>query len=100
MVPVTAKTTKKASTPIKAGVFKDTDPQFVRVPDIQRMAGIKRGLCYRKISDGTFRSVLLREPGNTQGVRLIFWPSVKAFLHKLMEEQSTASNNPTQETSA
>lgn len=63
------------------------DPEFVRVPDVERRAGIKRGLCYRKIRDGTFRSVLVREPGNKSGVRLVFWPSVRNYLHQLLAEQ-------------
>jgi hypothetical protein len=57
------------------------------VPQLFPRAGIKRGIAYRKINDGTFKSVLLREPGNRQGVRLVYWPSVKAYLHRLMAEQ-------------
>jgi predicted DNA-binding transcriptional regulator AlpA len=70
------------------GRFVDSDPEFVRVPAVQTRAGIKRGICYRKIADGTFKSVLVREPGNKQGVRLVHWPSVKTYLHRLMEEQA------------
>jgi hypothetical protein len=75
--------------PVKAGDLANRDPEFVRVPQLYPLAGIKRGLAYRKIRDGTFRSVLLREPGNVSGCRLVFWPSVKAYLHGLMKEQGT-----------
>jgi predicted DNA-binding transcriptional regulator AlpA len=78
----------KTTKPVKAGIFKDTEPEFCRVPDVQARAGIKRGICYRRIADGTFKSVLLREAGNRQGTRLVFWPSVKVYLHKLMAEQT------------
>lgn len=73
--------------PVQPGIFRDSEPEFCRVPDVQRRAGIKRGICYRRIADGTFKSVLVREPGNKQGCRLVYWPSVKAYLHRLMEKQ-------------
>lgn len=82
---------KKTAESVKPGSFSESDPEFVRVPDVQRLAGIKRGICYRKIADGTFKSVLIRELGNKQGCRLIFWPSVKGYLHRLMAEQQCDS---------
>ncbi len=74
--------------PVQAGGPANVDPEFVRVPQLYPRAGIKRGLAYRKIRDGTFKSVLLREPGNKSGCRLVFWPSVRQYLHRLMEEQA------------
>jgi len=82
---------KKTVKPVEPASFSETDPEFVRVPDVQKRAGIKRGVCYRRISDGTFKSVLVREPGNKQGIRLVFWPSVKAYLYRLMEDQAKAA---------
>jgi len=73
--------------PVKAGDLANREPEFVRVPQLYLLAGIKRGVAYRKIADGTFKSVLVREPGNQNGIRLVFWPSVKAYLHRLMKEQ-------------
>jgi len=72
---------------VKAGDLTTKEPEFVRVPQLYPLAGIKRGLAYRKIADGTFKSVLLREAGNKSGIRLVYWPSVKAFLHGLMKDQ-------------
>lgn len=74
------------TTPVQGGVFNN-DPEFVRVPQIYSHAGLKRGLVYRKINDGTFQSVLIREPGRKHGIRLVYWPSVKAYLHRLLSEQ-------------
>ena len=74
--------------PVQPGQCADAEPEFVRVPQLYPRVGIKRGVAYRKINDGTFKSVVLREPGNTQGVRLVYWPSVKAYLHRLMAEQA------------
>jgi hypothetical protein len=79
--------------PVEPGTFADNDPEFVRVGDVQKRAGIKRGICYRRIADGTFKSVLLREPGNRQGCRLVYWPSVKAYLHGLMAQQMEEAQN-------
>jgi hypothetical protein len=73
--------------PIRPGDFLDGEPEFIRVPQLYARAGLRRGVAYRRIMDGTSRSVLLREPGNKQGIRLIFWPSVRAYLHRLMAEQ-------------
>ncbi|MBI2925553.1 MAG: hypothetical protein HYY24_07605 [Verrucomicrobia bacterium] len=90
----------ETTAPIRAGHFVNDEPEFVRIPDLQRRAGIKRGLCYRRIKDGTFKSVLLREPGNKQGVRLIYWPSVKAHLLRLMDEQHAPSPQHEEKASA
>jgi hypothetical protein len=63
-------------------------PEFGRWQDVQRIFGIKRGILYRKIADGTIQSISLREPGKKYGCRLVFLPSVRAWLNSLMEEQS------------
>jgi predicted DNA-binding transcriptional regulator AlpA len=84
------------TSPARPGDCSGQQPEFIRVPDVQRLSGIKRGLTYRKIADGTFKSVLLREPGNVQGVRLIYWPSVREYLLKLMAQQEAAPAKPAQ----
>lgn len=76
------------SAPVEPANVANREPEFVRVPQLTSLAGIKRGLTYRKIADGTFKSVLMREPGNKSGIRLVYWPSVKAYLHGLMKEQA------------
>lgn len=86
-------TPKQALTvePIQTSPSRPThqDPEFVRVPDLQRLCGLKRGLAYRLISNGTVKSVLLRERGNKQGVRLVYWPSVREYLFGVMAETPT-----------
>lgn len=76
------------SEPVRPSDPSEVVPEFVRVRELQRLTGIKRGICYRKIADGTFRSILLREAGNVQGCRLVYFPGVRAYLHKLMSEQN------------
>ncbi len=85
---------EKTTAPVRVGDCAGQQPEFVRVPDVQRLGGIKRGLTYRKISDGTFKSILLREPGNKSGIRLIYWPSVREYLHRMMKEQSVGHATP------
>lgn len=61
--------------------------EFCRVNDAQRIWGLKRGLIYRKINDGTIRSVTLREPGKKFGVRLLHVESIRSWLISELEAQ-------------
>jgi hypothetical protein len=74
---------------VKVGDISKTEVEFGRVPDVQRLYGVKRGVLYRKIRDGTIQSVSLREPGKKFGCRLVRLASVRAWLMSLMEEQQT-----------
>lgn len=83
-------TSDQIPNPTTEPVFPGTlpnEPEFVRIPQLFLLAGLKRGVVYRRIHEGTFKSVLLREKGNRQGIRLIHWPSVKEYLHSVMAEQ-------------
>lgn len=59
-------------------------PEFGRAADVQRLFGIKRGTLYNLIAEGKVKSVSMRRKGNVHGCRLIFLPSVRAYLHSLM----------------
>jgi len=63
----------------------DVKPQseFCRVPDVQRIFGLKRGVVYRLLNEGRIRSVSLSTPGHAKGCRLINVASVRAFLASL-----------------
>ncbi len=76
--------------PVSETACVGNEPEFIRLQQLFARAGIKRGLAYRRINDGTFRSVVLREPRNKQGIRLVHWPSVKSYLLRLMAEQAEA----------
>ena len=56
-------------------------PEFGRTPDVERLFGVKRGLCYRYIGDGTFKSVCIRKPGAKTGIRLVHLGSVRDWLN-------------------
>jgi len=71
------------------------EPLYVRVTDLRWLAGLKRGFTYTKMKDGTFKNITLREPGKKFGVRLVYWPSVKAWLHGRMQAQNQVESEPT-----
>jgi hypothetical protein len=70
------------SAPIEPGDVSSSVAEFGRVPDIERLFGIKRGLCYQLIGSGAVKSVCLRKPGAKTGVRLVYLASVRDWLHR------------------
>jgi hypothetical protein len=60
-------------------------PEFVRIPDAQKIFGIKRGILYRLIGANKIRSINLRERGSKTGVRLIDYASLKSYLEGFAE---------------
>ena len=59
--------------------------EFGRVPDVERIYGLKRGVTYALIRAGKLKSVCLRKPGAKTGIRLVHLPSVRSLLTALME---------------
>lgn len=87
--------------PVALGNCTDVMPEFGRWQDVQRLFGIKRGLLYWLVEEGTVKSVSLRRKGNQKGCRLFYLQSLSEYLHRLMDEQSVSnlenseSNSPT-----
>jgi hypothetical protein len=75
--------------PVAAGNTSQTLPEYGRVKTVYDLFGIKRGICYRWIKDGKIKSVLIREPGNIQGVRLIHLASVRDYINSQMQLTTT-----------
>lgn len=73
---------KLTAAPIEPGASGSVLPEYGRIPDVERLFGVKRGLCFRHIANGNFRSVCLRKPGAKTGVRLIHLQSVRDWLNK------------------
>lgn len=61
------------------------NPEFLRIPDVERVFGIKRGILYRLISSGQIKSVNLRKKGAQTGLRLVSFESVRRHLLSLSE---------------
>ena len=67
---------------IESGASDSIIPEFIRVPDVEKIFGIKRGHCYALIGAGAVKSVCLRKPGAKTGVRLIHAQSIRQHLAK------------------
>lgn len=68
--------------PIEPGANGSIIPEFIRVPDVEKTFGIKRGHIYALISAGAVKSVCLRKPGAKTGVRLVHFQSVRDYLNR------------------
>ena len=67
------------------------DADWVRLPKPgQSLCGMTRSYLYQLCAKGTIRSVTIRQPHNTRGVRLIYRPSIHAFLASLDRAQKGA----------
>jgi hypothetical protein len=73
---------KLTAAPIETGESVSILPEFGRVPDVERLFAIKRGLTYRAIKNGDIKSVVIREKGKKTGARLIHLQSVRDWLNK------------------
>ena len=63
----------------------DSLPEFLRIPDVERLFGLKRGLTYQLIGAGKIKSVSLRKKGARTGIRLVATQSLRDFLNGQME---------------
>ena len=66
-------------------------PEFVRVPEAVRLFGICRSSLYELISEGKVKSTCLKSKrGNTRGVRLISYDSLKAYIESQFTTEGAA----------
>jgi hypothetical protein len=75
----------KTAAPVEAGAIASHLPEFGRVPDLERLFGLKRGVVYQLIRRGKIKTVCLRQPGSFTGTRLVHLQSVRDFLHSRVE---------------
>ena len=69
----------------------ECDADWVRLPKPgQSLCGMTRSYLYQLCASGKIRSVTIRQPHNTRGVRLIYRPSIHAFLASLDLAQNGA----------
>jgi hypothetical protein len=72
-----ANNTTAAVAPAEIGAAK---PEFCRVTDMRQLFGFGRTTAYNLAEAGLIRTVLLRQPGRTSGMRLVDCQSVREFL--------------------
>jgi hypothetical protein len=58
------------------------EPYWLKIPASVRYSSLSRSLLYEKIESGEIRSVCLRAKDKTRGTRLIYRPSLDAYLFK------------------
>jgi hypothetical protein len=85
---VTAATASVANTtaPVQPANVDTAEPEFVRLPGLQRLFGIKRGHAYQLLHSGEISGVSLRRRGSPVGVRLVSVASVRAYLRRQAAE--------------
>lgn len=72
---------------IIADAERETD--WVRVPKPgQSLFGLTRSHLYQLAAAGSIRTLAIRTPGKKRGVRLLFLPSVQAYIAALDAEQN------------
>ena len=65
-------------------------PTKGRDPD----TGLTRPHLYQLINQGAIKSAVLRRPGCTTGVRLVWLPSVLEYIERHVENRATAKPSP------
>ena len=64
--------------PVEAN--RGVDPEWTDIPGLKRIFSIGRSSAYTHIENGDFKSKVLRRKGCIKGKRLIFVPSVRAYI--------------------
>ena len=69
---------------VPTGTPVEQDGDWVRLPKPgHSLCGMTRSYLYQLCASGKIRSVTIRQPHNTRGVRLIYKPSILAMLASL-----------------
>lgn len=92
---------KFTSVPLHEAAAKALDPrklpdihsEFCRMGDLRRMFGLVRSSAYNLAKEGHIKTISLRRKGQARSVRLVSVPSVRAYLHRLMEEQQATQED-------
>ncbi len=76
---------------IKSAALGEVAPEFGDYRVLERMFSIKRSFAYVLSDRGDIRSVCIRRPGAIKGKRLFDLASVRAFLHRQMDQKTEAA---------
>jgi len=61
---------------------RTAEPVWLKIEDAVRYSGLSRSKLYELIDKGAIRSVCLRAKDKLRGIRLIYRPSLDAYLFK------------------
>ena len=73
--------------PVMPGDFSDTEKEFGRTKDVERIFSVKRGTLYNAEKLGLVRGVLLRLRGQKSGVKLWDMRSIENWIRGEMQKQ-------------
>jgi len=63
-------------------------PEWGRLPKpTGRLEGLSRTTCTELIDQDLVKSVTIRQPGAQRGIRLIWLPGLRKYLHELADKQ-------------
>ena len=68
----------------------DSDQKrWIRIPSVghEPNTGLKRGFIYRLIKDGKVKSACIKQPGKLTGCRLVWLPSLLAYIERHVESK-------------
>ena len=68
------------------GVDKHNNAVWDRLPNREYYYGCSRAFWYQQIKAGTIRTALIKQPGRIRGMRLVWRPSVLAFIERYAVE--------------
>lgn len=74
----------------------DANSEFCRMGDLRRLFGIVRSTAYTLANEGHIKTCSLRRKGRARSVRLVSTASVRAYLNRLMAEQSHPAADKTE----
>ena len=75
---------------IRKSITPSLGPQWIGVPSVGHcpITGLSRPHIYNLIAAGLIRSACLRQPGAIRGRRLVYLPSVLAYLDRCADEET------------
>jgi hypothetical protein len=70
--------------PMTLAELQSTDPEYERIPSICRRFGVSRAFVFRALHLGV-KSIHLKRPGATKGIRLVSVSAMRNFLESFIE---------------
>jgi|BioPla2DNA2_1021312.scaffolds.fasta_scaffold49198_3 hypothetical protein len=67
-----------------------TDAVWDRFPSKGYYFGCSRPFWYQMMREGKIKTALIKEPGRQRGIRLVWRPSVLAFIEQYAQQQKEA----------
>lgn len=87
---------KAAAKALDPRTLPDINSEFCRMGDLRRLFALTRSHAYILANEGHIKTISLRRKGLARSVRLVSTASVRAYLSRLMAEQSHPADTTTE----